>query len=136
MVPPLHIVDEEADGVIVGFGLTVIVVVFTIVQPVALAPVTVKTVVAIGDTTTLFPVKAPGIQVKDVAVPVVVKVDEPTPQIKAGFRVTVKVGAALTVIVATADVVQFPLAPIKVYVVVVVGLNAATVVVMLPGNQV
>ena len=136
VVPPLQMVGEVADGVIVGFGLTVIVVVFIVVHPVAFAPVTVYCVVIVGLTTTLLPDKAPGIQVKEVAVPEVVKVDDPAPQIKAGLRVTVKVGAVVTVIVATADDVQLPFAPINVYVVLVVGLNTATVVVMFPGNQV
>ena len=60
---PAQIEGEEAEGLIVGVGLTTNPTVEVVRQPNALAPVTEYTVVPAGLTVTLCPLRFPGFQV-------------------------------------------------------------------------
>ena len=59
---PIQIAVEDVVVPVGGKGFTVIVLVAVVIQPVALVPVTVYVVVAVGATFTEAPLKLPGIQ--------------------------------------------------------------------------
>lgn len=60
-MPPVQIEFEEAVGVTVGEGFTVMVRVAVLVQPLAAVPMTVYVVVVVGETVTVVPDNDPGI---------------------------------------------------------------------------
>jgi hypothetical protein len=136
VVPPEQIVLNDALLLTVGRGLTVIVLVAIFVQPVALVPVTVYVVVAVGDTVTDDPDKLPGFQVY-VAAPFAVSVVVPPEQIVLNDALLLTEGRGLTVIVLVAIFVQpVALVPVTVYVVVAVGDTVTEDPDKLPGFQV
>ncbi len=62
-LPPEQIIVGEADATMVGVEVTFIVIVFVDEQPAAFEPITVYVVFAVGVTTVVVPVNAPGFQV-------------------------------------------------------------------------
>jgi len=118
---PTQIVAAVVVVVMIGAGLTVIVLVAVFVHP-AVFPVTVYVVVVNGETVIVAPDKFPGIQLYEDAPLAVIEVLFPA-QIVPDVVVVVTVGLGLTVIILVADFVQpFAPVPITVYVVVMAGL--------------
>lgn len=104
--------------------------VFVSVQ-LALAPVTVYTVVTAGDKVCEPPVSAPGFQVYDVAPTAVSTVEFPEQMLPP---VNKSVGVGVTVIVSVAGWLAHPLlAPVTVYAVVDVGLSVCVAPLSDPG---
>jgi hypothetical protein len=128
-----EVVEEVA--VMVGFELTVIETVVVFEQP-ALVPVTVYTVLVVGLTATLAPVKAPGFHVYDEA-PEPVKVVEEPKQIAVGEAVAITVGFGV-ILRLTVELDEHPSEEVAatVYIVVTVGLTAIVLVVTPPGFHV
>ena len=85
-------------------------------QPEALVPVTVYTVVVVGVTVTLVPIKLPGTHVYVLAPPAVKVAEAPLAlQILVGLLTAVKVGFALTTTLTVCVFTQpFPLVPVTV----------------------
>ena len=111
-------VEGYALNVTVGFAFTVTVVAAVLVHPFPSVPVTVYTVVEVGDTVFGLPVPKPPLQLYEVAPPAV-SVEEAPLQIVEGDALNVAVGFAFTVTVAVAVLVQpFPSVPVTVYTVV------------------
>jgi hypothetical protein len=71
-----------------------------------------------------------------VVAPDALNVDEPPEQIPVGLAAAVSVGPGVTFIVIVSVSVQFPLAPVTVYVVVMVGEAVTVPPLKLPGIQV
>lgn len=116
-------------AVIEAAGDRVTVVVAMLVQPKALAPVTVYTVVEVGVTTGLLPLKEPGCHVYETP-PLTIKVELLPGHILAGLAVAVKAGPLLTVTVTTAVLLgQAPVIPTTEYEVVTLGLTTMDVLV-------
>jgi hypothetical protein len=103
-VLPIHntVGLELAVKVSVGFTVNETVVVF---EQIPLSPVTVYIVVAVGVTTIVVPVNAPGFHVYEVA-PFAVNVDELPEHIAVGDAIAVTVGLAMTFIVSVLVVEQ------------------------------
>ena len=130
---PAQMLVDDALATTVGNGLTVIVMVAVLLQPLAFVPVTVYVVVLAGFTIGL-PLKLPGIQLY-VVPPVALRVEEAPAQIVAGDALAPIVGKGFTVIVLVAELLQ-PLAfvPVTVYVVVAAGVTTGEPV-KFPGIQ-
>jgi len=125
----------DANAVTEGAALTVTVTLAVDEQPAADVPVTVYTVVDVGETFTDVPVKFPGIQeYADAPEPVSVLLCPV--QIAAGEAVAPTTGMGLTVTV-TVEVPLHPAAdkPITVYTVVAVGQTLTVVPARVPGIQ-
>jgi hypothetical protein len=103
-VLPMHntVGLELAVNVSVGLTVNETVVVF---EQIPLSPVTVNIVVAVGVTTIVVPVNAPGFHVYEVA-PFAVNVDELPEHIAVGDAIAVTVGLAMTFIVSVLVVEQ------------------------------
>jgi len=126
--PPVHIVEDEV-SVTVGVVLTVIVTV-AVLEHAPVVPVTVYVVVAPGVAVTFEPVVAlkppAGDHVYVVAPPATNGVELPEHIELDG--VTVTVGVGFTVIVTVAVLLQAPVVPVTVYVVV----DAALLITLVP----
>jgi hypothetical protein len=129
---PEQAVSVEAATVKVGVVPTNMFIVLVAVHPAAFAPVTVYWVVTVGDTTTVFPVNAPGFQVY-VAAPVLVSVALPPEHNTVGLLVAVTVGLVLTTRLIVCVVLHPLLFLVSVYVVVTVGVTVMDDVVAPPG---
>jgi hypothetical protein len=92
---PAHIDVGLETAVTVGLGSTIKFIVFVLMQPAALVPVTVYIVVTVGETLTDAPEIAPGFHVY-VKAPEAVKVDEEPLQIPVGEAVAIIVGVGVT----------------------------------------
>lgn len=132
---PTHMAVGLDVALNVGVGVTCTVTVLVLRQPVALAPVTVYTVVDSGLTVTVAPVKLPGIQVY-VTAPLAVNVVLLPEHMLADDAEAVIVGFGFTVKLSVRVLTHIPLAPTKVYVVLTVGDTTTVDVVDPPGNQV
>jgi hypothetical protein len=135
--PPTHMVEFVTVVPTVGRGLTIIVRVAVLVQPVAVVvPVTVYVVVATGDTVIAAVVIPPGCQLYVLALAAVMVVDPPI-QMAEELTLVVTFGNGFTIIVRVAVLVQ-PVAvvvPVTVYVVVAAGETVIAAVVIPPGCQ-
>jgi len=110
----------ETLALTLGVGLTTNETVRVLMQPNALAPMTVYTVVPAGLTVGLAPLRLPGFQVY-VAAPVPVRVATKPGQIAVGLAVAPSTGGLLTIMVNVFMSSHAEVRPVKVYTVVTVG---------------
>jgi hypothetical protein len=124
----------EAAAVIVGLPLIINCTVELELQP-AEAPLTVYTVVLVGDTTAELPLSTPGFHVYEVA-PVAVKVELNPIHTAVGEAAGTTVGKGTTIKFMVRVTLQPKLlVPVTEYKVVAVGLTAATLAAITPGFQ-
>jgi hypothetical protein len=133
-VAPIQI--DVGDEILVIVGVLMFTnTVFVPAQTPPFVPVTVYTVITVGETTTVPPVIAPGIHVYDVA-PVADNVDVPPRHIRDGEADAVIVGVLNTVMEIVFVLEHVPFTPLTVYVVLTVGVTTIVPLVNAPGFQV
>jgi hypothetical protein len=135
LLPAQIVLAGEAFTVIVGDGLTTTIAVWVPIQPIALVPLTVNILVAVGVTTVEDPVKPLGNQV-NVLAPLTVNVLASPAHIIPGVTVTLNTGLGTTNTGTTAVLVQPPLLPVTVKEVVVLGVTTTVDPDIFPGFHV